>query len=190
MVHRPRKVTPASLENAAYAYLERFASSAENLRRVLMRRVESSARAHGTDRDEGAAAASAIVERFVIAGLLDDRAYAEARTAALHRRGVPAGVIRARLREKGVAEVDVSAALDALAAEQPDLELAAAFNLARRRRLGPFRTAGRAAHREKDLAALGRAGFGYDVARHVIDASGPEAAECGIPFGSQTGGMP
>ena len=36
----PRKATAASLENAALYYLERFATSSENLRRVLMRRVE------------------------------------------------------------------------------------------------------------------------------------------------------
>ena len=47
----PRKVSPAYLERAALAYLERFAASAESLRRVLLRKVERSARAHDTDRD-------------------------------------------------------------------------------------------------------------------------------------------
>ena len=70
----PRKATPRYLENAALHYLERFATSAENLRRVLMRKVDRSARAHGTDPDEGAAAVEALIERFVRAGLLDDDA--------------------------------------------------------------------------------------------------------------------
>ena len=47
----PRKATPKRLERVALHYLERYSSSSENLRRVLMRRVERSARAHGTDRD-------------------------------------------------------------------------------------------------------------------------------------------
>ena len=31
--------------------------------------------------------------------------------------------------------------------------------------------------RDRDLAALGRQGFGYDVARKVVDAEDPEALE-------------
>ena len=36
---------------------------------------------------------------------------------------------------------------------------------ARRRRLGPFRTAKWVEHRDKDLAALGRVGFSYQMAK-------------------------
>ena len=107
MARTPRKATPQSLENAALYYLEMFASSSENLRRVLMRRVERSVRLHDTDREEGRAAVDRIVERFQVSGLLDDRAYADGRARALHRRGVPARGIRGRLMEKGVEPEDV-----------------------------------------------------------------------------------
>ncbi len=41
---------------------------------------------------------------------------------------------------------------------------------ARKRRLGPYGNPGaREDRREKDLAALGRKGFGYDMARRVIE---------------------
>jgi regulatory protein len=46
--------------------------------------------------------------------------------------------------------------------------------VARRRRLGPYRPAERATFREKDLAALARAGFGFALARSVIDAERPQ----------------
>ncbi|MDH3233793.1 MAG: RecX family transcriptional regulator [Alphaproteobacteria bacterium] len=174
----PRKATPKSLENAALYHLERFSSSAANLRRVLMRRVERSARAHGTDRDGGAAAIDEIVTRFVSSGLLNDRAYAEARAGTLHRRGASARKIRATLMQKGVGQDDIEAALDTLRDEDTDPEFAAAVTLARRRRLGPFRPGpDREARREKDLAALARAGFGYDIARQVIEAPDIDALE-------------
>jgi len=174
----PRKATPKSLENAALHYLQRFASSAENLRRVLMRRVEKSARAHGTDRAEGATAVDAIVARFLAAGMLDDRAYAEARAGTLHRRGAGARKIRATLQQKGVGAEAIEAALEALLRETSEPELAAAVNLARRRRLGPYRAPDeRAERREKDLAALARAGFSYDIARRVIEADDAAALE-------------
>ena len=45
----------------------------------------------------------------------------------------------------------------------------AAHALARRRKLGPYRPGERSAYREKDLAALARAGFSFGIAREVID---------------------
>ncbi|MEC9182989.1 MAG: RecX family transcriptional regulator, partial [Pseudomonadota bacterium] len=83
----PRKATSNRLERVALYYLERYSSSSENLRRVLMRRVERSARAHGTDREKGAAAIDAIVTKFQEHGYLNDRAYAEMRAGSLFRRG-------------------------------------------------------------------------------------------------------
>jgi len=50
----PRKITAQRLENMALYYLGRYASSSANLRRVLMRKVERAAAAHGADPAEGA----------------------------------------------------------------------------------------------------------------------------------------
>ena len=52
-------------------------------------------------------------------------------------------------------------------------EREAAWALARRRRLGPFRPAERASSRQRDLAAMARAGFGFGLARSVIDGDPP-----------------
>ena len=43
----PRKVSEAYLQRAAMSYLERYASSAENLRRVLRRKVDKRCRLRG-----------------------------------------------------------------------------------------------------------------------------------------------
>jgi regulatory protein len=172
----PRKVTEAYLERAALAYLERFAASVESLRRVLLRKVERSARAHDTDRAEGAAWIEALIERYRRSGLLDDKVYAEARTASLRRQGRSARAIADRLAQKGIGRETID---DALAPTRtPADELAAAAKLARRRRIGPFRAeAERRDQRERDLATLGRAGFSFDIARKVILAESAEALD-------------
>jgi regulatory protein len=69
----------------------------------------------------------------------------------------------------------IAAALSSLA-EAGETDLRAALRFAKRRRLGPFRTPKeRATRRERDLAALGRAGFSYEVARAVVDAPTADA---------------
>ena len=162
----PGKVTAAYVERAALAYLERFASSAENLRRVLVRKVERRCRLRDEEPEPFLLLVDEAVRRMVESGLVDDRRYAEARTASLRRRGGSARLIRAKLAAKGV---EREAAAAALANDTDESESAAAAALARRRRLGPHRTRDRATHRDKDVAALVRAGFNYGLARSVID---------------------
>ncbi len=173
MTHRiPRLATPERLTKAALHYLERFATSRDNLRRVLMRRVVTSARLHGTDPDEGAGVIEDLLDRLAAQGLLDDATYAEGRVAALRRRGASERLVRLKLRGKGVEDDHIDAALGRWAEDTDgdDPEFAAALNLARRRRLGPFRDPDRRAEtRDKDMAALARAGFDPDVARRVIE---------------------
>jgi regulatory protein len=174
----PRKPNPASLERAALHYLERFASSAENLRRVLLRKVERAARHHeDIDREAAAGWIDDLIARYRRTGLLDDRVYAEARTTSLHRRGASARKIRLSLAQKGVAPATVEAALDDLSERvEGDTELQAAIALTRRRRLGVYRPAAtRAEYRDRDLAALARAGFSYDIARRVVEAENEAA---------------
>ncbi|MBB6252656.1 regulatory protein RecX [Nitrospirillum iridis] len=174
----PKRVSAAYLERAALHYLERFAASTAALRRVLMRKVEMSATAHGTDRAQGAEWVEALIDRYQQSGLLNDRVYAEGKVASLHRRGGSTRTIRQKLAAKGVDAEVVTAALDELAqegAEEGATDLRAAHAYARRRRLGPFRPEmERAAKRDKDLATLARAGFDFDTAARVVDAETPD----------------
>jgi regulatory protein len=173
-----RKVTASSLENAAIYYLERFASSAANLRRVLMRRVRRSAREHGTDPAEGAALIDALIARFESSGLLDDRRYAEAKAASLHRRGTSRRAVSGRLAQQGLDGEIIAEAIAGLDDGAGDTELTAACALARRRRLGPYRPEeARAAAHLKDLGAFARAGFPLDIARRVLACADPDAVE-------------
>ena len=176
---RPKPVTAEALEASALFYLERFASSSANLRRVLMRRVRRSAELPGTDAEAGKRLVDALIERFLRTGLLDDRAYAEAKSASLHRRGASSRAIAARLADKGVERTLIETVLrDPDDETRPGGDLAAAAALVRRRRLGPYRDpAAREQYRQKDLGALARAGFGQALAQRVLGAADPAALD-------------
>ena len=174
----PRKATPKYLRNSALHYLERYSTSSTHLRRRLMVKVTRSAAEHGTDAAAGAADVEALIGQLEQMGSLDDAVFARAKARNLHRRGNSARAVRAALREKGIAADLIEAALAALKEDAGDPETAAALVYARKRRFGPYRLEEtRAETREKDLAALGRRGFSYDLARRVIDAEDVEALE-------------
>lgn len=182
----PRKIPDTglpALETAALAYLERYASSAGNLRRVLMRRVERAARAGAIERSEGMARVDTVIGALVAKRLLDDKAYAEARARSLSRQGRSASAIARRLQVKGVEAELAAGAVEAVKADGHS-DLAAALRLARKRKLGPFRAgAERRERRMRDMAVLGRAGFPFEIARRVIEAESVAALEAEIADG-------
>ena len=161
----------AGLEKAAAFYLERYSSSRENLRRVLMRRVAKASRDDDTTAEEGRALVEALVARYVAAGLLDDARYAEARASGLARGGASRFKICGKLMQKGVARDEIDRAIETLDERGEGSEIKAAAALIRRKRLGPYRNPGdRADHRQKDLAAVARAGFALDLVRKLLRA--------------------
>lgn len=161
----PRPVTEAFLQRAALAYLERYSSSSENLRRVLRRKVEKRCRLRGEEAEPFYRLVDEVVDQCLRTGLVDDARYAEARVSILRRRGGSALAIGAKLARKGIDRSIVAAALETDTGNEEE----AAHALARRRQLGPYRLRERQAFRDKDRAALARAGFSFAVIRRVID---------------------
>jgi regulatory protein len=173
---REATIDGALIERWALAYLGRFASSGENLRRVLLRRARRRLGEERKAATQAAALIEALVARYRASGLVDDAAYAAGRARARLRRGQSLRTIRAGLAEKGVAAEDAAAAIDALRDEGGDPDLAAACAFARRRRLGPYRRAGEG-DRVKELGAFARAGFARAAAVAVLACVDPEEAE-------------
>jgi len=175
----PRKITPERLANIALHYLERYASSSENLRRVLERRVfKASLYYEDLDVDAAKGWIDDLIKRYQSAGLLNDLSYAEIRARSLMARGTASRVIRMKLMEKGVDGDTIDQALKSLVDEHPEPELAAAIKLARRRRLGPYSDpAKREDKKERDLAAMARAGFSYDMAQRIIECNDKDELE-------------
>jgi len=123
------------------------------------------------------------VQKFVTAGLLDDKAFAQTKARSLHRRGMSGRLTRQRLQVAGVGADDVEQAMaaldDELGTDPAKRELQAALAFARRRRLGPFRVKDREENKARDLASMARAGFAYTLARKVIEAADPDALDEG-----------
>lgn len=151
-------------------YLERYAAPSGQLRRVLQRKVMVSCRHHGDEPALFDAMLDDVVARCQSSGLVDDARFAEARANSLRRKGQSSRAVAAKLAAKGVTR-ELAAQHSASDDEQ---ELAAARIAARRKRLGPWSRGDRIANRQKDLAALARAGFRMNVARSVIDDAGDE----------------
>lgn len=164
----PRPLDAQRLEELALRYVARFATTAAKLEGYLARKL----RERGWE-DERPADPAAIAARFAELGYIDDEAYARARAGGLLRSGYGARRIDQALRGAGIAE---DLRVDARPGERARRE--AALTLARKRRFGPFAAEPPdRERRERQIAAMIRAGHGFDDARAVVDAKDAEEAE-------------
>ncbi len=160
-----RNVPPlnsTALRALALHYVGKYATTQARLARYLERKL----RERGWD-DETPADLGALISQFAELNYVDDENYARIKADSLMRRGFGPGRIKATLHHAGVhAEIIAThATFDA------DAALRAAHDFARRKRLGPYgppqpdRKAS-----DRALAALMRAGHGFDVARKVLSS--------------------
>lgn len=168
-----KPIDQSYLRKAAFAYLQRYASSTSNLKRVLKRKVRRRAEEAVIDVEAVDRDIDAVITWCLDNKLLDDEQFAETRLVGLQRKGSSERKIRASLIEKGV-----SADLIEKVLEQSDHDdVKAARRYAERKRLGPFRTAAREENIKRDLAAMARAGFSFSVAKAALHTDPEETDE-------------
>jgi regulatory protein len=194
----PQPLDAARIEEMALAYVARFATSAGKLDDYLKRKlrergwavaggvVEDDADPHQA-RAEGAAHIAGLIARFVEVGYIDDEGFARMKTGSLLRRGYGGRRISQELGQAGIGE-DIRA--DVTPGERA--ARGAALACARKRGLGPFTrqragAGGKAgdhvaarALREKQMAAMLRAGHGMEAARAILNAPDEAAAEAWV----------
>lgn len=147
------------MRELALRYVGKYATTRAKLRHYLTRTV----RERGWAGDQGLDL-ERLADRFAELGLVDDAAYALAKSRSLTTRGYGKRRLAEQLRTAGVGEADGA---DAVALAE-DEAVDAALRFARRRRIGPFATqAPDPRQREKWIAALLRAGHGFGLARTI-----------------------
>ncbi|WP_408587275.1 regulatory protein RecX [Novosphingobium sp.] len=166
----PRPLDAGRLEELALSYVARFATSAGKLSDYLKRKLRERGWEGEAPPDVAAAVARMVDLRYV-----DDGVFARAKGQGMLRRGLGARRIGQAL---GAAGIDEDLREEGLGSVRERRE--AALVLARKRRFGPFGRDGAShdpATREKQVAAMLRAGHPLASARAMVDASTIEEAE-------------
>lgn len=166
-----------ALRDLALTYVARYATTRVKLVNYLLRKI----RERGVAEDAGELDVDAVADRLVELRYIDDAAFAQARAGALLRKGYGARRVDQALRAAGIVE---STRHD----NAPDEAHArrAALLLARKRGFGPFGRDSSTSERvdpdkrEKQIAAMVRAGHDFGAAKAMIDAPSSEEAEAWV----------
>lgn len=181
----PRKGAPldeTGLRDLALAYVARFATTAAKLEGYLARKIRErgvAEDAEGRVRDLDVAG---LVARLIELGYVDDDAYARSRSRDLTQRGYGKRRVEQALWAAGVEEQARHENAPGEAAGRR-----AAMLLAKKRGFGPFARSGRAdededfdaarKRREKQVAAMVRAGHLYEHIQFILESAEPESVE-------------
>jgi len=167
----PKPLDATKLEELALAYVARFSTTRAKLEVYLARKL----RERGWE-GEDEPPVSSLAMRFVEAGYIDDAAYARAKADSLLRRGYGKRRVGQALTAAGVEEQ-----VRAMASPREVEQRSSAKALAKKRKFGPFGgTASDRAMRQKQIAAMLRAGHVMDHVLYVIDAQNTEMVDAWI----------
>lgn len=146
----------------ALRYVGRYATSRAKLATYLSRKLRE--RGWG---GEGEPPIDSLVERFAELGYVDDAAFAANKARSLAARGYGARRLGDALYAAGIEDSDAAEANRIADARKVDAALA----FARRRRFGPYAQARETdpARRDKQIAAMLRAGHPYGLVRKILD---------------------
>lgn len=190
-IRKPKPVTEERLFNAAIYYLQRFSATAAHVKTILQRKVKKWTEqepdwAIGSDEKIDKA-----IARIVALGYINDAVFAESRTRSLRRQGKSTQIIKQHLRQKGVtddamihetmerADTEFVQAQKGLGDDinediRQEAEWEALKRLIKRKRL--FQSDD-PEQRQKDIAKIMRAGFGWDSVKKVMSHTDTEPAE-------------
>lgn len=173
-----KKLTRRYLQNAAYRYLERYATTEVNFKFILKRKAE---RILADDENftekyqEAVSWIENIVDNCVKNKLVDDELYAASRVNAFLISGNSISIIKNKLRSKGVPSEVMKDVIERVIKDKPDLNLISGIKYAKKRRFGPFRIRERDENTyRKEQASMARAGFSYEETVKVLKATREE----------------
>ena len=190
----PRKSRPldeTSLRDLALSYVARFATTGAKLENYLARKIRERGVAEDADGRMRELDVTGLVTRFIELGYIDDGVYARSKSRDLTARGYGARRVEQALWAAGVEEQ----VRETSAPDEGESRRAATL-LARKRRFGPFGVAPdedmpaeeRHKSREKQVAAMLRAGHLYDHVRFILDAASEDEIEEWVEEGAENGG--
>lgn len=184
---KPRVRKPldkSGLRDLALAYAARFATTGAKLERYLARKIRERGVAEDEAKDAtrrtGELDVTGLVNRLIELGYVDDDAYARTKSRDLTQRGYGKRRVEQALWAAGVEE-------ETRAAHAPNVleSRRAAVLLARKRGFGPLghridpeaEMQVQRAVKEKQIAAMLRAGHDFEAVRFIVDAAAQEDIE-------------
>ena len=163
--------TIEQIRKFAYAYLEKYSSSKQQIRTYLLKKfLKKNHKAFA--KKEVLNLIDVIVSDLVKQNLLSDKYYSESKAKAFLRKGYSLNKIRYSLIQKGIEEKYINSSIAKIKQNVSNPDFFSAIKVCKRRRIGPCREEGnRKLFYKKDISILARSGFSYEISKSILEIS-------------------
>ena len=158
-----------TIRNFAYAYLEKYTPSKQQLRTYLFKKLIKKNQTI-SNKKEAFSLIDSVILTLEKDKFLSDKYYADSKSKKFLRRGYSLNKIRYSLIKKGIDEKYIKASISKIKEEESDPDFFSAIKVCKKRRIGPVREENnRTLFYKKDISILARSGFSYETSKKILE---------------------
>jgi len=163
------KVTVEEMRNFAFAYVEKYAPSKQQLKTYLLKKYLKTSVPNVRKQD-----VTNLID-IVLSDLeknkfINDKFYSDSKAKSMIQRGSSLNKIRYYLIGKGIANQYIKETVEKIQDENSDQDFFSAIKLCKKKRIGPARTEeNRSLFYKKDISILARNGFDFETSKKVME---------------------
>jgi len=163
------KVTVEEMRNFAFAYVEKYAPSKQQLKTYLLKKYLKTSVPNVKKQD-----VSNLID-IVLSDLeknrfINDKFYSESKARSMIQRGNSINKIRNYLVGKGIQDEFIKETVNKIKDDNSDQDFYSAIKICKKKRIGPARTEdNRPLFYKKDISLLARNGFDFETSKKVMD---------------------
>tara|TARA_B100001250_G_C19762498_1_gene773149 strand:+ start:1066 stop:1629 length:564 start_codon:yes stop_codon:yes gene_type:complete len=163
------KVTIEEMTNFALKYVEKFATSRQQLKTYLLKKYLNS-KTPNIKKNDISDLIDIVLEDLEKSKFINDKFYSESKAKSLIQRGSSINKIRNYLFGKGVGEKYIKNTIEKIKEKNEDQDFFSAIKICKKKRIGPSRQEdNRPLFYKKDIGVLARSGFDFEVSKRVMD---------------------
>ncbi len=163
------KVTVDEMRNFAFAYVEKYAPSKQQLKTYLLKKYLKIS-VSNVKKEDVKNLIDIVLSDLEKNKFINDKFYSESKAKSMIRRGNSINKIRNYLIGKGINNQFIKETVDKITNENSDQDFFSAIKLCKKKRIGPARTEdNRSLFYKKDISLLARNGFSFETSKKVMD---------------------
>jgi len=163
------KVTVEEMRNFAFAYVEKYAPSKQQLKTYLLKKYLKIS-VSNVKKIDVKNLIDIVLSDLEKNKFINDKFYSESKAKSMIQRGNSINKIRNYLLVKGINNEFIKETIEKINNENSDQDFFSAIKLCKKKRIGPARTEdNRSLFYKKDISILARNGFDFETSKKVMD---------------------
>ena len=165
------KVTVEEMRNFAFAYVEKYAPSKQQLKTYLLKKYLKIS-VPNVKKQDVKNLIDIVLSDLEKNRFINDKFYSHSKAKSMIQRGSSINKIRNYLIGKGISEEFIKETVNKIKDENSDQDFFSAIKICKKKRIGPARVEdNRSLFYRKDISLLARNGFNFETSKKVMDLS-------------------